>query len=627
MQWNFREQEAGEQTRDPIIGEFFSTDAIENPAEALVREGIQNALDAGNKNQVRVRIFLADGENALPPQKWKEWFDGAWPHITAERNGLREKPAPSDPCAFLVFEDFGTSGLNGNTEQPFDEPGIANPFFYFFRAEGRSGKGEGDRGRWGVGKHVFPRSSGISSFFGLSVRSNDQEKILMGRTILKSHKIGAAHYCPDGYLGVSNGKFTTPITDAAIQDRFAASFNIVRTNESGLSIVVPFVDADMSVEHLVLAVMEGYFWPILNGQLVVSVGSHAGSTELNANTLEEIAATRGLKEMAANLALAEAAKTIVPSELIYLNPCDHSRPVWIDSLVPEANFEALRERLTSGGLVAVRAQLSVRKKGDEPAQPSYFDIFIRQDGCEKGRPVFIREGIIISDARSPRTRGVRSLVVVDHKPIATLLGDAENPAHTQWQKDSSNFKGKYLYGPSYIEFVTKVVHNLVVTLQSRDGEVNKTILSDLFYLPPDDANNKIVRPDKDPKQEPGKNSEPDETEIEPSKKRFRLKRVDGGFTIVCGDVDTVSPARLDIRLAYDVRKGNPLKKYDPADFRVQSQPIRIDPATKNVSLTTLNDNHIVGEIRDADFVLTITGFDKNRDLFIKARIEEDVDAT
>lgn len=627
MQWNFREQEAGEQTRDPIIGEFFSTDAIDNPAEALVREGIQNALDAGDENQVRVRIFLATGENALPPEEWREWFDGAWPHITAERNGLHEKPAPSDPCPFLVFEDFGTSGLNGNTEQPFDEPDIANPFFYFFRAEGRSGKGEGDRGRWGVGKHVFPRSSAISSFCGLSVRSSDQKKILMGRTILKSHKIGDKHYCPDGYLGVANQKFTKPIFDTETQDRFATNFNISRTNEAGLSVVVPFVDAEITVDHLVSAVLEGYFWPIMNGQLVVTVGSHDGSIELESNTLARIAAARGLTEMVANLSLAEEANTSPPGDLIYLNPCEQSRPIWTDSLISEATFDGLRDSLTSGKTVAIRAQLHVRKKGNEPSRPSHFDVFIRQDGCDSGRPIFIREGIIVSDARSPRTRGVRSLVVIDHKPIATLLGDSENPAHTQWQKDSSNFKGKYLYGPSYIEFVTKVVHNLVVTLQSRNSEVNKTILSDLFYLPPDDSNDKTVRPDKDPKQEPGKDSEPDETEIEPSKKRFRLKRVDGGFTIVCGDVDTVSPARLDIRLAYDVRKGNPLKKYDPADFRVQSHPIRIDPATKNVSLTTLNDNHIVGEIRDADFVLTITGFDKNRDLFIKARIEEEVDAT
>jgi hypothetical protein len=58
MKWSFRKMSRGETTRDPIIGEFFSTEAIENPAEALVREGIQNALDAKTGQAIRVRIFL-----------------------------------------------------------------------------------------------------------------------------------------------------------------------------------------------------------------------------------------------------------------------------------------------------------------------------------------------------------------------------------------------------------------------------------------------------------------------------------------------------------------------------------------------------------------------------------------
>jgi hypothetical protein len=38
MNWHFRPLTPGEPTRDPIIGEFFATEAIRNPAEAVVRE-------------------------------------------------------------------------------------------------------------------------------------------------------------------------------------------------------------------------------------------------------------------------------------------------------------------------------------------------------------------------------------------------------------------------------------------------------------------------------------------------------------------------------------------------------------------------------------------------------------
>ena len=38
LQWGFKQWERGDKIRDPIQGEFFSTDAIRNPAEAFVRE-------------------------------------------------------------------------------------------------------------------------------------------------------------------------------------------------------------------------------------------------------------------------------------------------------------------------------------------------------------------------------------------------------------------------------------------------------------------------------------------------------------------------------------------------------------------------------------------------------------
>src|ERR1035438_4860664 len=57
-QWHFRPLVPGETTRDPIVGEFFATEAINNVGEALVREGIQNSLDAALKQPLHVRISV-----------------------------------------------------------------------------------------------------------------------------------------------------------------------------------------------------------------------------------------------------------------------------------------------------------------------------------------------------------------------------------------------------------------------------------------------------------------------------------------------------------------------------------------------------------------------------------------
>ena len=56
--WYFRPKVKGETIREPIHGEFFATDAISDPGMALVREDIQNSLDAGRKGEkVMVRIY------------------------------------------------------------------------------------------------------------------------------------------------------------------------------------------------------------------------------------------------------------------------------------------------------------------------------------------------------------------------------------------------------------------------------------------------------------------------------------------------------------------------------------------------------------------------------------------
>ena len=44
--WITRQPHPDEKQREAVQGEFFSTESIINEAQALVREGIQNSLDA-----------------------------------------------------------------------------------------------------------------------------------------------------------------------------------------------------------------------------------------------------------------------------------------------------------------------------------------------------------------------------------------------------------------------------------------------------------------------------------------------------------------------------------------------------------------------------------------------------
>lgn len=631
MMWYFNKLRPGDKIRESIEGEFFSTDAIRSPDEALVREGIQNSLDAAMKDDtgqpadtVRVRIFLATGHHALAATKTKTYFEGSWPHFRAEKNGLRNAPSDSDECPFLVFEDFGTTGLQGNVNQCFYEPGVKNPFFYFFRAEGSSEKGEEDRGRWGVGKHVFLRSSRASSFFGLTVRADDKLTMLMGSSVLKSHLLGGVHYAPDGFFGVPRTDgLVLPCQDSQVIKQFIQDFCIQRRNEPGLSIVVPWIDEDFTKDTLVETVVCGYFYPILTGDLAVTVETPESKIEIDDSTLISTVKNLGnetTEELLPLVELAAWASEQKPQQITKLNHSDPDRPAWRPDIIPSERLKPMKQSLQAGERLAVRATLSLREKGQTPRE-SYFDFFLVQDGHESGRPTFIRDGIIISDVRAARARGIRSLVIIEHKPIATLLGDSENPAHTQWQKDSSNFKGKYAYGPSYLDFVTRSVSALVAFLSEQEKEEDPTLLLDIFSLPVSPEEEEPMTRTTEKKHK-GTVSDEKEIEIEPRKKRFRLHKVAGGFSIVPGDEPVTVGCKLHVQVAYDVRRGSPLKKYHPADFELGQGSVRLDPAPVGLKVVMCERNQLEVEVLNSEFNLTVVGFDRRRDVFVKPALEE-----
>jgi hypothetical protein len=639
MGWQYRIKAPNEKVRDPIQGEFFSTEAIKNPADALVREAIQNALDAalkdGNgepKDVLRVRFFLASGNHALPSQQVAQWFDGAWEHFHAPGNGLREPPKKNESCSWLVFEDFGTSGLEGDTKQSEPIDGVRNHFFYFFRAEGKSVEGGKERGRWGVGKYVFPRSSRANAFFGLSVRNDDKKRVLLGTSVFKSHRSGGKYFCPDGYYGVKDqSDFVLPISDTATLDKFSKEFQLKRTTEPGLSVVMPWVDPEITSKALIEAVVRGYFYPILTGALSVSVETPEKTVTIDDSTLDEAALMLDQEESddVLNLVeLAEWASTRKPQEIIKLAPCDPERPDWTDNLIPADQIKPLRTALENGEKVAVQASLTVREKGKSPAS-SHFDFFLWKDGFENGRPVFIREGLIISDVRAPRARGIRSFVIAEAGPLGTMLGDAENPAHTEWQSKGENFRGKYTYGAAVLDFVTKAVANFVHALTSQNEEEDKTLLLNIFSLPPDKAEEQPKQPEKKKKKK-GKETPSDPDPQEPKKKRFRVKKSDGGFTVTRGDAGTQPPARLDIKCAYDTRGKNPLNVYRKSldakspDFQIGMDAVNV-LTQDGVKIVEMKNNWLRIEVLKQDFELTVGGFDKNRDLFVNVKMEEGQD--
>jgi hypothetical protein len=76
------------------------------------------------------------------------------------------------------------------------------------------------------------------------------------------------------------------------------------------------------------------------------------------------------------------------------------------------------------------------------------------------------------------------------------------------------------------------------------------------------------------------------------------------------------PAAATVKVAYDLRSGNPLAAYDPGDFDLGQAPITMGP-TRGVATVRMSGNVLRFEIQQPDFEVTVRGFDPNRDLYVK----------
>jgi hypothetical protein len=103
--------------------------------------------------------------------------------------------------------------------------------------------------------------------------------------------------------------------------------------------------------------------------------------------------------------------------------------------------------------------------------------------------------------------------------------------------------------------------------------------------------------------------------------RYRINRITAGFSVTPGENGVAPPPRLEIRTAYDVRRGNPLAKYRSEDFQLNKSPILTD--MKGINVLECAGNRMLVEITDKDFNLTVVGFDENRDLVIRAAVKGD----
>lgn len=615
--WEFVPLRPMSKQRDPVQGEFFNTESITTTADEVVRESFQNALDAAAGDAVRVRLFVSGSEGAVPNSEAAEYFEGLWEHVTASNP---DAPLDDQPCHFVVVEDFGTTGLIGD-EKTYEAPvdGTVNHFFYFFRAEGKSGKSGHDRGRWGVGKYVFPKASRANTFLAMTVRADGPGApgpLLMGQAVLRNHVLNGTTYEPDGWWATYENEVPIPATDADAIARFRETWEVERTDEPGLSVVIPYVHGDLDDTQLRRSVVRDYFVAILSKTLTVDIATADGNVvTVDDTSLDEVIDSLGptdREEVRRNVDLLRWA--LGPTaNVIEIEP-PFGQPQWVSGLIPDEARMKIRAALEAEQSVVVRVPVKIKTRVDGNVCDSSFDVLFSPEPAHRRPPMFVREGIIVSEVKSRAIAGIRVAVVASGGAMADLLGDAEGPAHTNWSEKTDRFKGKYRYGPNWISFVRQAPSRIVDIVRGADDEEDKRLAADFFYVPTDADGSANTELDPQPETDDSPVGTRDIPPGSPAKVRVTKASSAGGFSVrtTAAGADVVEVA---LQIAYDRSRGNPFSKWTKDDFDLATLTTNITGGT----ITSTDGYRLKATVTDpASFHLQVTGFDTNRDIVVRA---------
>ncbi|MDG6999569.1 MAG: hypothetical protein JRN15_10685 [Nitrososphaerota archaeon] len=607
--WEFNVLQPGMTERDPREGEFFR---VTNITDVLVREFIQNALDARLGEGVPVRISFKLSHTV--PDRDSKYLKGLSEHLKAA--GFPEPHSlSSEFLRTICIEDFGTKGLTGSFNASDQRPEVSNYYDFWWR-EGKSSKKGREAGRWGLGKNTFHLASKIRTFWGYTVRDDDRNELLSGKTSLKTHRIAGKVYLSDGHYVA--GKTYSPVSDAPEIASFKETFGISRDAESGLSLVIPFIEPDIDGSSITKATILHYFYPIIQGVLSIDIADGPTTTTIDKDTIVAIASRQNWAETEwENVDIAQlldfVRKSIDTAKFVEVTPENNGRmSLTADSL--SETVEVLREEFNNSTptLLAFRVKLDTKPKEGSDGR-TYYKIYItKQSELKRSEQYIFRSGIRILDHRFNSVRPVRSLLIAEQDAIDSFLGDAETPAHTEWNERTEGFKEKYVNAVSTLRFVRRSVDQLVSLIDEPPTELIRDFLKEIFRLPEGEETQDEV---EEMETKRLKSKVGPEKPIEGRQRAFRLEHAQGGFRVTTESSANSFPYTATITMAYDARHGDPMKRYDKLDFDVGGKDFQSDITDGEVLFMSLNK--VIVRANGPNFEFKLKGFDERRDLVVR----------
>lgn len=591
------------ETRDPAGVQIIPKDeehftAVSGIVTSLVRETAQNSGDAwagGDPVQMHFRF------GRLNADRFADYTSGLAPHLTSFP-AQREALASRSNVPYLAIEDFGTQGLRGAYDL---DAGVESSYVAFWRRYGESSKGEDAGGRHGLGKSTIYNASKLRLFFGATVRSDDPQRhlLLQGQISLRPHRIGDKIFDAYGLWYDDSRGSLLPFIDRAAA-RFVHDFDLRRSKEPGLSVVIPFSDDDLMPDEIIKVVIENTFHQIITGDLVVQVDD----TIIDPTTIFRLADKAGLEKLKAAMTLSADIKRMTfpvfaprPDTTAQRLKAEH----FSDAAVGE-----LRKRWTSGEIVAVELPVRIAKK-QEKSQIGSVNLYVRREqNSELRKETYVRGRVTVRLRPIANRTNCVALLVANPGIASTFLGDAEPPAHDHWY--INRVRASYQNPRQPLQRILYSLRDLLDLIE--EGEADQPI-KDAFieYL-------YAIRREEEEGQEPKPKPMPTPFPVPPATVMpHRLRRIEGGFAYSYQPEDLEAGEADGARILVSYRRRTGKKAPKSVKFRDFTNELPVEE-TGSAELDQVPEpRRVLFKLRNISpgYEMRVTGFDTNRDLELR----------
>jgi hypothetical protein len=489
-----------------------------NPVHSMVREIIQNSLDAHDKSKPNEPVIVSFKLYDIPKSEISELgslhtrFQSCLEMAKRQKNLIQQdffKEAicqikKSKPVKVLSISDFNTTGLEGST----DLMEGTGEWLALIRGVGLTQKSQNSLGSFGHGSKAPFNVATLRTLFYLSKTLNKRKKIelrFQGKSILQGHKDkNSGFMCSaTGYYGESDN--TLPLIGENIP-KWASDIRSSEGEGKGTSILIPYAGFDKSqFDEVLVSVICNFYYGIKLGKLNVIVDQK----EINKhNLLENFELSKQLLEQ----------KKLKKADLNYIETCFRT----IETI---ENFDIKEECVTENF--------------------GKFDLFLRLQGDDLSRKVTVaRETGMFITQSAPRLKQFPSakpfdiFVMVPPGDGSDGLKRLENPQHDEFSFERvKNDDERRAIKKIYHEFVLQIkkVIEKYAALETKDSE-SLRLLSDVFYGVSGDSDT-----DSDARERGSSmylseySSQPRKKSIKGKGSKFNVKSIDGEGNLPTGN--------------------------------------------------------------------------------------------